>query len=290
LSAADRALLDLVGRHPFLTPERLGIVLEWSRAVVRRRLRRLQEHGLLRYLTPDELRKVAPSMELVELTAAGLALLAAQQGLPLAAAIRINGLVGGGPGRGLGARRKLTTELAHTLGADDVFVRLFATARSLAAAGGDDALVEWRSAAACSHRHVRPDGYGGYRHGGQLYGFFLEYDRGTMSGRAYAEKFAAYHAYWASRAFEWDYDGFPTILVVAVDNAAEQRIAAAAGAAAIGRPAGLPVLLTSERRISGDPTNPNGLLSPVWREPGAAFRCRRLWVPGTASIPRRQGG
>jgi hypothetical protein len=223
----------------------------------------------------------------VELTAAGLALLAAQQGLPLAAAIRTNGLVGGGPERPLGARRKLTAELAHTLGADDVFVRLVATARFLAAAGGDDVLVEWRGGGACSRRHVRPDGYGVYRHGGQLYGFFLEYDRGTMSQRGYAEKFAAYHAYWASRAYERDYDGFPTILVVAVDNAAEQRIAAAAGAVALGRPAGLPVLLTAEWRINSDPTNVRGLLGPVWREPGAAFPCRRLWVPGTASIHLR---
>jgi hypothetical protein len=285
LSAADRALLDLVGRHPFLTLDRLATVLGWPREAVRRRWGRLLDQGLMRLLAPGELGKAAAGAELVELTAAGLALVAAQQGLPLGAAIRANGLAGGGPERPLGARRKLTLQLAHTLGADDIFVRLVATARSLAVAGGDDALVEWRGAAGCSHRHVRPDGYGIYRHGGRLYGFFLEYDRGTMSARDYRKKFAAYHTYWTSRRFERDYDGFPTILVVAVNDAAEKRIAAVAGAAAIGRPAGLPVLLTSEWRISGDPTNPHGLLGAVWREPDAEFHCRREWVPGTASTP-----
>jgi hypothetical protein len=174
-------------------------------------------------------------------------------------------------------------QLAHTLGADDIFVRLVAAARALAAAGGDDALVEWRGPAACSRRHVRPDGYGIYRHAGQLYGFFLEYDRGTMSARDYRKKFAAYHAYWASRRFERDYDGFPTILVVAINDAAEKRIAAVVSAAAVGRPAGLPVLLTSEWRISGDPTNLHGLLGPVWREPDAEFHCRRRWGLGAAT-------
>jgi len=283
LSAADRALLDTAGRHPFLTPDRLATVLGCSRDAVRRRLGRLMDRGLLRLLAPSELRKAPAGLELVELTAPGLALVAAQQGLPLGAAIRVNGLAGGGPERPLGARRKLTMQLAHTLGADDIFVRLVATAHALAAAGGDDALVEWRGAAGCCRRHVRPDGYGIYRRAGRLYGFFLEYDRGTMSARDYRQKFAAYYAYWASGRFERDYDGFPAILVVAVNDAAEQRIAAVLCAAAVGRPARLPVLLTSEWRINGNPTKTYGLLGPVWREPDAAFHCRREWVPGITS-------
>jgi hypothetical protein len=177
--------------------------------------------------------------------------------------------------------------LAHTLGADDVFVRLVATARALAAAGGDDALVEWRGAAGCSRRHVRPDGYGVYRHDGRLYGFFLEYDRGTMSARDYRGKFGAYHAYWASRRFERDYDGFPTILVVAVNDAAEQRIAEVVSTAAIGRAPGLPVLLTAEWRIGRDPTNPRGLLGPIWREPEGGSVGRQCWPLGRVAKTTR---
>jgi hypothetical protein len=55
------------------------------------------------------------------------------------------------------------------------------------------------------------------------------------SARDYRAKFAAYAAYRASGRFERDYDGFPTILVVTTDNAAEERIAHAARQTADGR-------------------------------------------------------
>jgi hypothetical protein len=63
------------------------------------------------------------------------------------------------------------------------------------------------------------------RRHGETYGFFLEFDRGTMSARGYGAKWSGYYHYRESRAFERDYDGFPTILVVTSDNAAEERIA-----------------------------------------------------------------
>jgi len=58
------------------------------------------------------------------------------------------------------------------------------------------------------------DGYGLYRAGGRLYGFLLEYDRGTMRARDYRRKFAAYYRYRDTGRFQRDYTGFPTILVV----------------------------------------------------------------------------
>ncbi|MGE3599182.1 MAG: replication-relaxation family protein, partial [Dehalococcoidia bacterium] len=241
LSAADRALLDLVGRHPFLTQEGLATVMGSSARATRRRSDRLIGLGLLRVLGPEE--AVADAgVELVELTAAGLALLAAQQGLTLGAAVRANGLAGGGLDQPIGARRSLLKHPAHTLGADACFVDLAATARRLRMGGSDDALVEWRNAAACSCRHFRPDGYGVYRHDGRLYGFFLEFDRGTMSARDYREKFAAYYTYWVSGRFERDYDGgLPTILVVTAGPASEARIAKALRAVGVGRQPCLPV-------------------------------------------------
>ena len=66
-----------------------------------------------------------------------------------------------------------------------------------------------------------------------------------MSARDYRAKFGAYHAYLASGRYERDYDGgFPTILVVTADNAAEDRIARAVRAAEVGRGTTLPLLLT----------------------------------------------
>jgi hypothetical protein len=281
LSAADRALLDLVGRHPFLSPARAAAVLGWPVVACRRRLGRLLAGDLLQRPRPGGDEAAGASARLLELTAGGLRLVASQQGLTLAAAVRANGLAGGGPDQPLGARRQLLAHLRHTLGADAVFVGLAALAHRTAAG---DALVEWRSAAACARGPMRPDGYGLYRHSGRLYGFFLEYDRGTMRARDYRRKFAAYHAYRAGGGFERDYDGFPTILVVTTDGAAEARIARAAGAAATGRESGLPVLLTCRWRLE-DARNPLGPLGPVWREARARGRERRVWPLAGAVRP-----
>jgi hypothetical protein len=276
LGAADRALLDLIGRHPFLPLDRLAQVCDWDVRWARERRDRLIGLGLMRLVEACEVGAEAAASELVELTADGLALVAAQHGLSLGRAVRHLGLAGGGPERPIGARRRLLASLAHTLGADAIFVSLVCTAKKLAALGSDDGLVEWRNAAACSRGHLRPDGYGLYRHAGQLYGFFLEYDRGTMSARDYLAKFAAYHEYRASGRFEREYQGFPTVLVVTSDSSAEERIARAVRAATVGRGPALPLLLTSEWRLA-DPRNPYGLLGQVWREPDAALRDRRFW-------------
>lgn len=284
LGAADRRLLDHVGRHSFLPIERLTALLGWEPKWTRERRNRLIDAGLMRLVPASEVGAEAAAAELVELTAGGLALVAAQHGLSPGAAVRHLGLAGGGPGHPFGARRKLLANLAHTIGADAMFVSLVCVAKKLAALGSDDALVEWRNAAACSRRYLRPDGYGLYRHAGRLYGFFLEYDRGTMSARDYHAKFAAYHGYMASGRFERDYDGFPTILVVTAGNSAEERIARAARAAAVGRGGRLPILLTCEWRIHAS-RNPYGLLAPIWREPDAGFDERRLWPLNAPSVP-----
>jgi Replication-relaxation len=186
----------------------------------------------------------------------------------------------------MGARRTLAWRLAHTVGADGVFVGLAAGARRAAAAGRDDALLEWRGPAACARGRVRPDGYGLYRHAGHLYGFFLEYDRGTMRPGEYRAKFAAYHDAWASGRFEREYDGLPTILVVTSGPGPERRIAGAIAAAGVGREPPLPVLLTTTGRIESDRS---GLPGPIWREPGRS--ARRHWpVTGGVASPGRTFG
>ncbi len=277
LNGTDRAFIDLVAHHPFLTTERLATLLRWREARVQERVERLVGWGLLRVPEPPEFRSEVPTPVMVEATADGVRLAAAQQGLSLGEGVRHNGLVGGGPGRPLGARAKLAQNLPHTLGADEIFVRLILTGQRLAANGGDDTLVEWRSAAACSRGHFRPDGYGLYRHRGALYGFFLEFDRATMGTLDYLEKFASYYHYIAGGRFERDYERFPTILVVTTEYGTERRIASAARAASIGWGAQLPVLLTTTKLIEQEP---NGLLGPIWREPESPDR--RLWLRSEA--------
>lgn len=265
ITPADRDLLDLVGRHPYLSAEELGAILGWSPEWARERRNTLVRQGLLRFVEAEEVGEGQARRKLVELTRAGLELVAAQQGLRLAAAVRFNGLAGGGPAESIGARRSLVGRFEHTLGVNRILTSLYRTASQSRASCGDDALLEWRNAVACSRGALRPDGYGLYRRGGRAFGFFLEYDRGTMKAHAYADKFAAYYAYRDSNRFERDYLGFPTILVVAVDRAAEERVARAARAAAVGREPALRALFTIEWRVYRDPGNPEGLLGLIWR-------------------------
>jgi hypothetical protein len=283
----DRELLDVVGRHPFLSSDSLATVLGWEVGRLRERLKRMVQLGFVRHVEPGETR--APTdAESIELTVDGVELVAAQQGLSVAQAIRHNGLVGGGPQQEIGARHLLLSNLQHTLGADAVFVELYRRLGVATATSGGDAILEWRNAAACSRRRARPDAYGMIRRHGEIFGFFLEFDRGTMSARGYRSKWSGYYHYHESRAFDRDYDGFPTILVVTSDNAAEERIARSARAASIGRATPLPLLLTCDWRIKHDPSNPDGLLGPIWREPDSAFDERRRW-PDSSPTGNRIG-
>ncbi len=279
VTPADYRLLEVIGFHPYLTANQLSDVMGSSTQAVQHRLNRLLEVGLIRHPSPDEIgEETIP--DLSELTTGGLRLIAAHLGLSLAVAVRELGLVGGGPDKPVGSRRKLLRTLTHTRGADDIFVRLYRQARKHTAAGCDEAVVQWQNAAACSRRHLRPDGYGVYRRGTRYDGFFLEYDRGTMNARDYFKKFGAYYRYGVTGRFEQDYNTYPTILVVTSDNAAEERIARVARAAAVGHSGKLPVLLTCQWRID-DTRNTDGLLGRIWGEPDTEFDKRRYWLPDT---------
>jgi hypothetical protein len=274
LTATDRSFLDFVGRHPFLDPDQLSQMCHVEVRQTRSRLERLIADGLVHRLAPGEVPASEKASELVELTRAGLAIVAAQQGLSRSGAVRCNGLTGGGPDRPFGPRSALVHNLAHTRGVDACFVEL---ARQLAIIGDGASLVEWRNAASCARRSLRPDGYGIVRYHGWFHGFFLEYDRGTMRMSGYLRKFGAYHDYLSSERFHREYVGFPTILVIAANNAAEERIIRAARAACVGRAYSIPLLLTSEWRIH-DRWNPQGLLRPIWRRVETGFFDRQSWI------------
>jgi hypothetical protein len=132
LTDADRMLLDLTGRHPFLSPDDQATALGWAPVAVRRRRDALVASGLLRLLDPEETGE--PRFEdeatgLAELTPAGMAVVAAQQGLTVGAAVRHNEVGGGGPTQPRGsrlsrARYGLLRHLRHTRGADGWLARL----------------------------------------------------------------------------------------------------------------------------------------------------------------------
>ncbi|MDQ6672316.1 MAG: replication-relaxation family protein [Chloroflexota bacterium] len=283
-SRADHAL-GLVARHPLLTRRQLAALLGVSETRAGQHVRRLESSGWIRTILvsgdspPDVLGRpahLAGPLPLVELTPAGRREASRRLLLPASAAARYHGLLGSGA-----STRRFSHHLAHTLGANAVFVAFVVAARRMTGRGGDDTLEEWRSAAACGRGRFRPDGYGCYRRAGSRFGFFLEFDRGTEKPREYAAKLAAYYRYRDSSQSKRDYDGFPVLLVVTTSDVAEARFAYEAYLAQQRRAATpLLVFLTTVRRIQA---HADGVLGPVWGNPGPhpypTGRMRGCWLP-----------
>jgi hypothetical protein len=233
--------------------------------------------GLVRTLAREEVpTNLATEGELLEATVRGLTMLAGSMGLSLAMAVRHHGLAGGGPMTPVGTRRSLHAKLAHTLGADGVFVRI---ARS-AFAQRDGALLEWRNAAACAWGRMRPDGYGLLRLGHREYGFFVEFDRGTVRPAALRAKFAVYHRYTSTPTAARYFDGFPVTLVTTTGPHGEQRILEAVRAVSVGEETRFPVLVTTMGWLQSDP---GAIWERIWRDPIHARR--RAWPVGGAAPP-----
>jgi hypothetical protein len=282
-------VLHLVGRHPLLTAGQIARLLGTSIARIKRLEQELIESGWLRRIELDELPHGGIGLDfhdfgslcLVEVTLAGRRRLATWLGLEPMMASRYHGLIGIARGHA-GRRKRLLQTLAHTIGANGVFVAFAVAAESARAHGGTDLLTEWRSAAACERRQCKPDGYGCYVRDGLAHGFFLEYDRGTEPTRRYAGKFHAYYHYRDSGQARRDYDGFPTILFVTTRQVAEHRIAEESYRSwSLHNTEPLPILTTTTQRIAD---HPEGILGPIWRTPAAsplvAAPSRRYWLPG----------
>jgi hypothetical protein len=296
------ALLDLLARHLLLPCDLVAVALGWSDTIMRRRCSALAQQGLVRLIEAAELgqggREAERYADLVarrpyEVTATGLAALAAWQGLTTRAAIRCNGYAGGGPDQPCGDRASRLAAPWHTLGVETLFASLAHGARRAVRHGADAGLIEWRNAAASTWDRFRPDAYLVYRHGAAHYAAFLEYDRGTMGRRDWRQKLSAYYAYRDSGFYRRDYAGFPTLLIVittadagagdaAIRAAAtEDLIAGVLSDLAISR-APLPALLTTEQRVQVDPA---GFLGPIWRE--ATSAARRTWPLAAGSSQSR---
>jgi len=272
----------LIARHPLLTRQQLASLLHTSTPRIARLTAGLMGRAWLRPVTIDNLRPGSdasthaqvPRLGLVELTAAGQQEAARRLLVPAGLAQRRHGVtVADTSGRGV------LRHLQHTLGANAFFVSLAAAATQVTSRGGDEALVDWRSAAACARGRFRPDGYGCYRRGLWRFGFFLEYDRGTERPDQYAAKLAAYYRYRDCGAAAREYTGFPTVLVVTTREAAELRFAHEAYVACE-RHGGKPLSLLLTRTDVLEATR-GGVLGPIWRTPGLYGEqpTRAYWLP-----------
>jgi Replication-relaxation len=283
-------VLGLVARHPLLSRQQLAMLLGTSEARASRLVLQLRALGWVRTIrsgdVPPDMLGQSPGqrrgLAVVELTPSGRREAARRLLLPASVAARHHGLLGNDS-----RTRRFFRHLAHTLGANAVFVAFVSAAGRMTERGGDEALEEWRSAAACASGRFRPDGYGCYRRDGSRFGFFLEFDRGTEKPREYAAKLAAYYRYRDSNSARRAYIGLPTLLVVTTSATAEARFAHQAHLAQQ-RHGGTPlrVFLTTTSRIEACP---EGVLGPIWRstaEPSAVDPARICWLPR----PRIQRG
>jgi hypothetical protein len=274
LRASERLLLELLGHHPFVTPDEAALLLGRGDERTRQACVRLRARGLV---ATAPARIGGPTAGRLELTRAGLALAAAGHGLTPAAGAHRLGLVGDGPG-GHRTRRILLDHPEHTLGATAVLVHL---ARAFAAAPLPTTLAHSEGEGAARRGRLRPDGAGVVRVGGAHHLFYLEYDRGTTSRRARLRKLAAYYARLEGGRWAREHRTFPTVVVVATTREHEEAFARVARAAAVGRPLRLPLLLTSEDRLAPGADDPAGPLGPIWRDPWDPTR--RPWPPPAAS-------
>jgi hypothetical protein len=286
--------LGLVARHPLLERRQLAILLGTSRPRTGQIIRQLATCGWVRLIRSGEVPPDAlgrhpgrlRQLSLVELTRAGRREAARRLLAPAGVAAGHHGLLGSES-----STRRFARHLAHTLGVNEAFVDFVLAARRLTTRGSDEALEEWRNAAACARGRFRPDGYGCYRRAGSRFGFFLEFDRGTEKPREYAAKLATYYRYRDSGTAARDFKGFPTLLVVTTSAAAEARFANQAYLAQQ-RHGGAPLLifLTTTTRIQACP---EGVLGPIWRssaDPWVDEPVRICWLarPGDLPWPRAE--
>ena len=282
-------VFELLARHPLLTRAQVAGLVGTTAPRVAALENRLVERGWLRPIDPkaaSTVQMTARPTEFVELTAAGTREALRRLRLTNSDAEHQLGFVGSRSR----ARRRMLRQVDHTIGANAFFVGLARAARTSAPRYVCQALVEWRSAAACARGRCRPDGYGCYRRGEDRFGFFLEYDRGTERAREYAAKLDAYYRYRDTGRADREYTGFPTVLFVTTAAPAETLFAHQAYLAAERHGRDLPLLLTTSRDIDQDR---NGALGPIWRAPGPIGEPpprRGYWLPPHIDEPPKLGG
>jgi Replication-relaxation len=267
---------DLVSRHPLLDERQIAALVGVSTVQAKHLQEALVERGWARLLSAPSpsrahLKEQPRVVSAVELTPRGLRVARRRLLLPVGFTGRTRGDVRAG------TPARFIAQLAHTVGANSVFVAFAAAARLVRQSGGDDALEVWRSAAAAGRGGFRPDGYGCYRRAGTTYGFFLEYDRGTERAAEYASKLATYYRYHDRGSARTEFHGFPTLLFITTRPSAEERFAREAERLAARTPsAPLNVLLTTTA-LAG--SHAEGILGDIWIGPDA-------WTAPTP--PRRQ--
>jgi len=253
-SAADKACLDWLARHPRLSAPELALFLDLPVGVIARRLQLLTRYHAVRRLEVD-------GAELWCITERTLRMFADAEGVPWKR-YELNGAVKApGPEDDSATR----PSMAHQLGINHVFARF---ARDARAAGWQ--LRVWRNEAESAHRFVfdgrkawiRPDGSGTLHRGNEERAFLLEYDRGTLDAGDYRDKFSGYARYFEAGEWRDRFSTRPSLLFVCSDDRAERRVARAVETAALP----LPIFITVEWRYDRVDERRGGIFGEIWRD------------------------
>jgi hypothetical protein len=125
-SLLEKEVLEYLSRHPFLTARELSIVLRLpSEAAADRLLTSLSRYGLL-----ESVQGSTPRLVYHYLTALGLKVLAAREGVPPKRIALHGNVIAKLEGAGhLGRLRPMLRQLDHSVGTNGYFVRLIADAQ-----------------------------------------------------------------------------------------------------------------------------------------------------------------
>ena len=268
MTASMKDLLECIGRHPLLSEPELALTLGTPRKATSAAIEALLALGLV---------ELAPTPRSAGwrfcLSATGLGVLAARDGVPWQAYARYGHLVAALNGPECPRRLDvLLSQFEHTSGTNSFFA--FCLANRVTSA---PKLVRWLNPSESaislgserSRRYVRPDGTGELECGGSHYEFFLEWDCGTEGTKALQAKLVRYAAYYRRRG---DFAG-PMILFVTPTPRREDFLWRAITAFSR-RPGAiqLPVLTTSRTYLGN-----LGPFGPIWRS--AAGHGRARWPP-----------
>ena len=146
------SVLHLRARHPLLSHLQLADLLGVRPSRIKIAEAQLIERGWLRTVELPQPESTGDLGMFVELTPAGRREATRRVLLHADQARRNQGLRV--PDSTSAGRQRLR-HLAHTVGVNDFFAELARLARLVRASGGDDVLVEWRSAAACQRGRFR---------------------------------------------------------------------------------------------------------------------------------------
>lgn len=252
-SAADKACLDWLARHPRLSAPELALFLDLPVGVIARRLELLARYHAVRRLEVGGTERWC-------ITERALRMFARAEGVPWKR-YELNGAVSAPSVDDDAASHP---SMAHQLGINHVFARF---ARDARAAGWR--LRVWRNEAESAHHFVfdgrdawiRPDGSGTLCRGTDERPFLLEYDRGTLDAGNYRDKFSGYARYFEAGEWRDCFSTRPSLLFVCSDDRAERRVARAVEAAALV----LPIFITVEWRYERLDQGGRGVLGEIWR-------------------------